>query len=86
MKNLERLASEELSEALIEEIKQRVSIDAFCQLVAAMFSLGPDSGERIVEMCFQDGGFRWSRIQTGRIGLDQLDRMRGRREVEPQPE
>jgi hypothetical protein len=82
MQQLTRLAGEaEPSHDLIEEIKRKVSIDAFCELVAAMFAIGPGSGEQVVEMCFQDGGFRWSRVHSGRIGRDQLDRQRGPSEV-----
>lgn len=77
MKELHRLATEtELSQELLDEIRRKVSIDAFCELVAAMFNLGPDSGEQVVEMCFNDGGYRWSRIHSGRIGRDQLERLR----------
>jgi hypothetical protein len=76
VKQLERLATEDLDEALIAEIRKRVSIDAFCRLVAAMFNLGSGSGEQLIEMCFHDGSFRWSRVHSGRIGLDQLDRLR----------
>jgi hypothetical protein len=77
---LTRLADgDDFSQELLDEIKQKVSIDAFCELVAAMFNLGPESGEQVVEMCFQDGGFRWSRVHSGRIGRDQLERLRNDR-------
>lgn len=58
-----------------------MSIDAFCELVAATFNLGPGTGEQVIEMCFHDGGFRWSRVHSGRIGRDQLDRLRTPGEV-----
>lgn len=91
MKQLSRLATEDdLSQELLDEIKRKVSIDAFCELVAAMFNLGADSGEQVVEMCFQDGAFRWSRVHSGRIGRDQLERLRNGRdsgeEAEGSPE
>lgn len=76
MKQLHRLATEDLAPELIQEIRARVSIDAFCELAAAMFNLGPDTGEQVVEMCFHDGGFRWARVHSGRIGRDQLERLR----------
>lgn len=89
MRQLARLAEDDLSHEILEEIKRKVSIDAFCELVAAMFNLGADSGEQVVEMCFQDGGFRWSRVHSGRIGRDQLERLRhsrapGAAEVPPE--
>jgi hypothetical protein len=76
VRQLARLAEDDLPQELLDEIKRKVPIDAFCELVAAMFNLGTDSGEQVVEMCFHDGGFRWSRVHSGRIGRDQLDRLR----------
>lgn len=61
--------------ALLRHLITRIGIHAFCELVAAQFGLGPTSGEQTIEMRFEHGQFRWARTHSGRLGLDDLQRM-----------
>lgn len=61
----------------LEQLARSLPINAFCELVAAMFAIGPDSGEQMVEMSFRAGEFQWARVHSGRIGRDRLDQLRG---------
>lgn len=61
----------------LETLARAISIDEFCELVAKMFAIGPDSGEQMVELSFRGGEFQWARVHSGRIGRDRLDQLRG---------
>jgi len=69
--------------SLLARLAGELPIDAFCELVATMFSVGPGSGEQTVEMNFSDGVFRWARVHSGRIGRDQLEQRRGAQAAHP---
>lgn len=66
----------------LEQLARVLSIDEFCELVAKMFAIGPDSGEQMVEMSFRAGEFQWARVHSGRIGRDRLGQLRGHSSTE----
>lgn len=42
----------------------------FMDLIAQRFGIAPGSGERHLEIRYENGSFAWAKIHTGRLGLD----------------
>lgn len=67
---------DEPTRALIARLAREIPIDAFCEVIAQAFRVGPGSGEQTIEMNFSDGVLRWARVHSGKIGRDALDKLR----------
>jgi hypothetical protein len=73
---LHLVAGEDPTTALLLRLAADLTPAQFCELIAQRFHLGPGSGEQTIELRFEHGSFRWAKLHSGRIGLDDIDTVR----------
>lgn len=75
MTSLRLATGDDPTSALLLRLAADLTVDGFCELIAHRFHLGPGSGEQTIELRFEHGQFRWAKLHSGRLGLDDIDRI-----------
>lgn len=63
-----------MSEEELKRLVRSLPIDAFFELMAEIFAIGP--GQQVLEVGWKDRRFQWSSIRSGRVGRDEIERRR----------